>query len=70
MMKDGMEANEIFFTALVLVCYAIAAALVRKIVFEVFPRVPEAFWNDVYWCVAGAGFVLVLQKMMALWREE
>lgn len=64
-----MSESEAVCTAFTVVGYAFGAATLRMILFEVFPRVPESFWSNVYWFVAGTVFALVLRKIRQFWRD-
>ena len=71
-MKDEprMSEGEAVCTGFAIGGYAFAVALGRLLVFDALPRLPETFWNDVYWCLAGAGFVMMLRKIRQFWGRE
>ena len=58
-----------FASLFLIVGYGLAVALVRYLLFDVFPRLPEHFWGTIYWFVAGAIFQqFVSPKIKGFWK--
>lgn len=69
-MKEPYSDGEIACMVFAILGYAFGAAILRMILFDVFPRVPETFWLNVYWFTAGAVFAMMLRKIRHAWGRS
>ena len=63
MRREPYSDGKVACMSFAIVGYAFGAALLRLILFDALPKVPQPFWLHLYWFVAGAVFALMVRKI-------